>query len=212
MPSAACAPFTTSINITPKWRMRSRHWLRKSSAWSVLLQATWCQCGGSADMSRRHAPVTDEAALFAEGQALHAKMAADAKRRFDRGDKGAILEAIFHCALGELPLADWPRDAFMRAYTETKVGPPLHRSWDVVFATPHEKHEKLHAKLLAGALRWRVYIAVLDLRAKQPHKDHFPAVAARFGIGEALCRKYFRQAQRIAKVPKYGARHAKWMI
>ena len=141
-------------------------------------------------------------ARLAKSQAAFARMAADgcerARRRFERGDKEAILDAVFECANADTLLPDWLRKAFVRAYMETKIGPPLRHSWDEVFGRPHEKHEKLPAKLQARKLRFRVYVAVMDKRAKEPRKDHFPAVAEQFSICTSHCKTYFNWVHKAA--------------
>ncbi len=141
-------------------------------------------------------------ARLAKGQAVLAQMAADgcarAKRRLKRGDKGAILEAVFQCATSGTPLPGWLCKVFSRAYLETVIGPPLHHSWDEVFGRPHGKHEKLPAKLQARKLRFRVYVAVIDKRAKEPRKDHFPAIAEQFKIGTSHCKTYFNSVHKAA--------------
>jgi hypothetical protein len=83
-------------------------------------------------------------------------------RQFDRGDKAALLRAIFECAKTGIPLPPRCAKAFMRAMTETISGPGPHRSWDDVFGKPHGKHTKIHAKVQEENWRWRVYFAVLS--------------------------------------------------
>jgi hypothetical protein len=86
-------------------------------------------------------------------------------REYDRGDKGALLRAVFHCAETGIPLPPRCAEAFMRAMTETISGPHPHRSWDDAFGRPHGKHKKIHAKVQEGNWRSRVYSAVLRERS-----------------------------------------------
>jgi hypothetical protein len=129
-----------------------------------------------------------------------------ARKSFVRGDRGALLEAVFACAASDVLLPRWASDAFVRAYLETKVGPPRHTSWDAVFGKPHSdaKGKHLYAQFKAYKFKYHVYAAVLEMRGTRPHKtDVFPAVAKRFerfGISEALCRKYFRQVDKMARL------------
>jgi hypothetical protein len=136
-----------------------------------------------------------------------------AAKRSARGDRSAILDAVFECANARMLLPGWARDAFVQAYLETKVGPPLHKSWDDVFGKPHAKHKHLDAKFKASKFRCLIYAAVLEMRNTRPRKtDVFPAVAKRFerfGISEALCRKYFRQVDRMARLEP--ARTKEWV-
>ncbi len=118
------------------------------------------------------------------------------REKFERGDKAALLRAIYKCAWQRLPLPEWVCVAFVKALEETKTRPPLHGSWDDVFGRPHKKGKKLTALRQAIRLRNKVYAAVIDMRAKQPHTDHFLTVAKRFGIGRQVCRKYFSHVDR----------------
>jgi hypothetical protein len=160
----------------------------------------------------------EEAALTAEQEARLAKTDAlleqmaisaceRAEKRFARGDRSAILDAIFECNTASIPLPRWAREAFQQAYLETKAGPPLHKSWDDVFGKPHGKGKHLDAKFKARKFQYLVYAAVVEMRKNRPRKtDVFPEVAKRsferFGIriGEALCRKYYRRVAKMARL------------
>jgi hypothetical protein len=158
----------------------------------------------------------EEEAILADSEALFEQLANSAceraERSYNRGDRSAILEAMFACATSGVLLPPWVKDAFVQAYLETKVG-PLHRSWDAVFGKPHGKDEKLDAKFKASKFQCLIYAAVLEMRNTRPRKtDVFPAVAKRFerfGISEALCRKYFRQVDRMARLEP--ARTKEWV-
>jgi len=76
-------------------------------------------------------------------------------RQFDRGDKAALLRAVFECAKAGIPLPPRCAKAFMRVMTETISGPGPHRSWDDAFGKPHGKHTKIHAKVQKENWRWR---------------------------------------------------------
>jgi type VI protein secretion system component VasK len=75
----------------------------------------------------------EEEAILADSEALFEQLANSAceraERSYNRGDRSAILEAMFACATSGVLLPSWVKDAFVQAYLETKVGPPLHRSW-----------------------------------------------------------------------------------
>ena len=161
---------------------------------------------------KKAALIAEQEALLAEGDALLQQMAiracGHAEKRFARGDRSAILAAVFECANAGIPLPRWARDAFQRAYLDTKVSPPLHRSWDDVFGKPHgRKGKHLDAKFKASKFQYLVYAAVVEMRNNRPRKtDVFPEVARRsferFGIriSEALCRKYYRRVDKMARI------------
>jgi hypothetical protein len=144
--------------------------------------------------------MTDEGALadserrFAE---LMANSLARAEQRLLRGDTAAILDAVFDCALAGM-LPEWLCRAFRQAYGAVKIE-LLHASWDDVFGRPHGKNTKLAAAQRDRAYRWAVYAEICDRRGQRPRKDHFAEVAAKYGIGEAVARKYYRKASRMMR-------------
>jgi hypothetical protein len=128
------------------------------------------------------------------------------KQRFDRGDKAAILDAVYECVQAQVPLPHWACVAFLNAYH--KVRGAHHASWDEVFGIPHKKHEKLPAKRQERELKWKVFRAVSELRAERPRKDHFSTVAKKFNISVGLCKEYFYAANKLAQYPHEKVRRA----
>lgn len=126
------------------------------------------------------------------------------ERQFVAGNKGALLEAVRVCLINDVPVPRWAVRAFSRAWWQTKMGPPLHKSWDEVFGRPHAKGEHLDRKMQARKFTWLVYGAMLDLRARHPRKDHFQTVADHFTISRGTCKKYFDAANKIARTTQIG--------
>jgi hypothetical protein len=116
------------------------------------------------------------------------------EKRFEQGDKGALIEAIAHCALAEIPLPSWARSSLIQAWAD--VTAYKYGSWDDVFGIPHELHKKLRAARQKKALAWPAWLRITDLRRDRPHSDHFPEVAKEFKISEALCKKYFYRCEK----------------
>ena len=155
----------------------------------------------------------DEQALIKAGVRLLKVMAAKdcerAERRYARGDKTAILDAVLACVNAGVLMPEWAKLAFREAYRDVKVN-YLHASWDDAFGSPRKKHMKLPAARVRRAKQWKVWVRVTDLRAENPNKDVFPAVADEFNLSVALCKAYFYKADRFAKssVPHF-VEHAK---
>jgi hypothetical protein len=149
--------------------------------------------------AKRYREVTADSArrwrelAVAFGERGYREEAIDAEERAQENDrevKGALVDAVFNCALAGVPLPEWASDAFRDAYFSVKVE-PLHASWDAVFGRPHRKGENLPAKRKRHKLRLKVLVAVSDLRAQMPNKNHFPEVAAKLGLGADDCKAIF---------------------
>jgi hypothetical protein len=120
---------------------------------------------------------------------------ASLQRKYEDGEKGALLRAISICAHeGYLlpPWAAWAAKAFDDAYTAT-IHDFQFASWDDAFGKPHPKHIKLPAQRQAMRLTLVVWARVIELREKTPHRDVFPDVAKELGISSAVTKKYFYQ-------------------
>ena len=122
-----------------------------------------------------------------------------ARLRFNQGNKGAILDAVYACATVGVPLPEWAATAFVKASDDVKRK-MLHASWDDVFGIPHLKGEKLPAKRNKAAKMWPVWLRVLELRQQQPGRDHFDRAAQDFKISVALAKEYFYEAQKLCPV------------
>ena len=131
-----------------------------------------------------------------------------AKRRFDAGDRGAILEAIFlHTYWGKLP--GWAIEAFQNAYDEARFE-RKHASWDDVFGKPHglPKNAKRFAAKRSD-LPALVWLTVKERRAanaaRRQRRDVFPGVADDFHISVGLAKDLFYEAEEIVKAHPWKA-------
>jgi hypothetical protein len=116
------------------------------------------------------------------------------RRRFERGDRSAVLDVIFACALSPrpLPLPAWAASAFRDIFLQTKRYEYL--SWDEAFGPPHRKGRKTGSGRSRHETRAAVWRKVQELREKSPHRDVFQMVANEFGISKGTARKYYYQA------------------
>jgi hypothetical protein len=159
--------------------------------------------------------MSDDGVTLEESARLLQKMAARTfdrhQRKFERGDKGALLAVLFECANAGLPMPPWAAKAFRSAFLATKVE-YRHASWDEVFGRPHKDNLKLPAKRQEMALQWRVWNRITDRRKEKPRTDHFRAVAGEFNISVAKCRDYFYEADKFTKsTDPWMAKFAKTM-
>jgi hypothetical protein len=113
------------------------------------------------------------------------------KKRYEEGDKAALLKAINECAGSGVLIPDWAAKAFKASY-RAAAWEFKHRSWDNVFGQPH-KSKNLHAARQARKLRQAVYDRVGQLRATRPKpRDIFQTVADELDISSArTAKRYF---------------------
>ena len=135
------------------------------------------------------------------GVSFDAKSLDRAKQRFDRGDKSALLDAVYAwmSSTSHKPDAvpEWIRVAFMNAFAKVRISHE-YKSWDDAFGPPLKKNEKLACKagrsFKAAA---KVWVRVAELRRETPRRNVFPEVAKEFGISVAEARKYFYAASKL---------------
>lgn len=89
------------------------------------------------------------------------------RKRFEAGDRMALLAAIRRCACHDLPLPDWASRAYIRAYD--KVLNCQSNSWDEVFGKPYP------GKHLASLLTQRQKGPAIYQRIRYLRKEHYEA-------------------------------------
>ncbi len=120
------------------------------------------------------------------------------QRQFESGDKGALLEGIFECAMRDLRLPEWVQRAYIDRYREI-----VHfkaASWDDVFGKPHRKGLRL-----ADARRRRKLWAPIWLRIRHIRdteldtaidEELFERVGEEFGIRKTLASELWYEAKK----------------
>jgi hypothetical protein len=83
------------------------------------------------------------------------------KQRYDGGDRGAVLEALYFCLSCREQVPDWVTHAFCRAYAEV-IGARA-GSWDSVFGKPWKKGTHLKKARERKDLEFKVWISVCAL-------------------------------------------------
>jgi hypothetical protein len=116
----------------------------------------------------------------------------DARKRFLAGEKRAILDGLFWCAVKDgPPIPQWLGGAFIAAVHA--VGWAEHRSWDGVFGQPYKKNAKLAAIRKRALKEGPVYHDVVKAwqNGADLNEATFEKVGRRHGIGRALTQKYY---------------------
>jgi hypothetical protein len=137
-------------------------------------------------LRQRHAQSRRNAVLAVE----------DYRKQYEEGEDGALLLAIYWCAVSGIPIPKWAADPFQKKYRavawEFKC-----RSWDDVFGKPHPG-KNFHARKKAKTLSLKVYMRVWQLRAKRPKpRKIFKTVGDELGISTRMARRYFENFQKF---------------
>jgi hypothetical protein len=120
------------------------------------------------------------------------------KKRYEKGEKAALLRAIDRCAAAGVPIPDWAAKAF-----EEKYRAVVYRfetsSWDDVFGKPRDSAAKLSARRQRRELQLPVYdrVSVLKGETGKSNDEVFRRVAAEFGIGEPTVKRYYEDYVRF---------------
>jgi hypothetical protein len=120
----------------------------------------------------------------------------DFRKQYEEGENGALLLAIYWCAVSGIRIPKWAADPFQKKY-RAAAWEFKHRSWDDVFGKPHPG-QNFHARKETKKLSRKVYMRVWQLRAKRP-KPHriFKIVGDEFGISPRTTRRYFENFQKF---------------
>ncbi len=114
------------------------------------------------------------------------------KHEFDKGDRSAILDAIWACAICDCPMPEWLAHAFEKCYGSV-IFKFEYGSWDDVFGKPN-KGRKLTALRRNRKLQFPVVLRVRELRAQKPKpKNIYAHVGREFGISAAEVKKLYSQ-------------------
>jgi hypothetical protein len=105
-----------------------------------------------------------------------------AKRSFERGNKGVLLNTLCQCCLEKRPLPEWVREAFIDVHNsvmEYKI-----ESWDDVFGPMHPKGTHVGKERRELEIGYRVVGRVVELRRKRRvDKDLYKEIGMELKIG-----------------------------
>src|SRR5262245_13744191 len=102
-------------------------------------------------------------------------------RKFEEGDKTAIMQALKRCFKEGWEVPAWTAAAFKEAVTRVER---YEGTWNDVFGDPHHGRKLTHLRR-EQKLRWEVFNGVVKLRRQKPKpKDIFLTVGKDLGIGE----------------------------
>jgi len=115
---------------------------------------------------------------------------------FERGYKGALLKAIYYCALSRFPLPKWAKEAFEAAESRAKSGEI--ESWDEVFGKPWGVGRR-KARLMESRGK-QISFAVTALRQRgMSIESAFAKVAATKHMTVPTVRRYYYDVDRRYK-------------
>jgi hypothetical protein len=112
-------------------------------------------------------------------------------KKFEAGDKGALLHAVALCAWHDLVMPDWVANEYIQNYKKVVSGE--FRSWDEVFGVPHPntdlKAMRLREERLPEVL-FAIKSAVLD-EGLAIEPGLFEVVGKRLSIGGRQVREFW---------------------
>jgi len=110
-----------------------------------------------------------------------AEYLAIAKRKFEDGDKAALLKAMHQCLLLKKPMPEWLRVAFIEAF-QSAIAFEI-RNWDEAFGPPQEKGAHFESRKQRSELRYPIALRVA-LRAPGENIDKglFEVIGKEHGI------------------------------
>lgn len=121
----------------------------------------------------------------------------DLKERYEGGEKGALMYALYNCLSNGWEPPEWVRWGFIGAFDDVvmaRVG-----SWDDVFGSPHRKGEHFELKRIRRQLAPKVYIRALELQIEEGHtvdEGLFERVAAELNTSAATARRLYYNTQK----------------
>jgi hypothetical protein len=124
------------------------------------------------------------------------------KEQFDKGNKWALMQAIYVCAVEKIPLPIWAAQAYEIAFKAAEKGNA--KSWDDVFGKPYPSGTHLHKIVKRHAILWPLYQRAKEIVQGPPKRavdeSLFEDVAREFHIGKTLASEYYYEAKRITKL------------
>ncbi len=116
---------------------------------------------------------------------------------FVKGNKWALMQAIYACASSGRALPKWAAEAYMQAFEEVRTAKV--KSWDDVFGKTWQKHHKAVNRRVTTM--WPLFNEVRGMKAHKPSlaidEDLFEEVGKLFGIGKTLASEYYYEAKAL---------------
>lgn len=104
---------------------------------------------------------------------------------YQKGNKAAVVEALYVCSLNSLPIPRWCEMAYLSAYR--KVRQYKAKSWDDVFGRPHPKGIHLETMRQEREFALRIYHRIKEIKRDDPLTPIdgylFESIGREFGIG-----------------------------
>lgn len=117
------------------------------------------------------------------------------RRRYEEGDKNALMGAIRICANSRLPMPEWVATEFIAAYD--KVLNCRSGSWDEVFGRPYKKGTHLAAlrKRRRGRIQVMLEVRAAKARGESINFGLFEKIGKKLGFGRSLTQELYADAK-----------------
>lgn len=121
---------------------------------------------------------------------------------YRKGNKAAVIEALYVCSLNSLPIPRWCEMAYLSAYRKIKHYKA--KSWDDVFGRPHPKGTHLETKKQEREFAFKVYNRIEQIKRDDPSTPIdgylFERIGREFGIGgKTLTEGYYYKEKNFRK-------------
>jgi hypothetical protein len=116
------------------------------------------------------------------------------QRRYESGQREALMDAIRCCILGEWPAPPWLRDAFREVLDTPK------KSWDEVFDSPIPKgaHRRRRYRNLKIGRQLKKRIEFLhEKEGRSINRELFEDVGKEFGVGGSVARDLYYEDKKL---------------
>lgn len=118
---------------------------------------------------------------------------ANGRERYEAGHKSELLYCLHYCVVNGVPIPDWLKQAFERAYDDVHTYKV--KSWDDVFGRPLKKGRQLKTERrkleIAGPIWSRVHELHRAGRGRPIDKALFDRVGNEFGISGTVAAELY---------------------
>jgi hypothetical protein len=119
------------------------------------------------------------------------------KDKFNSGENSALLDAIFICARGIIPLPDWVADNYVERYK--KILKFEVRTLDDAFGSPLDKGANLNALNKKKNIALNIWSSVLIAAESGTAIDDelFEEVGKKYNVGKTLAKEYYGELKAL---------------
>lgn len=116
------------------------------------------------------------------------------ERKFRRGERAALLEAVEYCVWTRIPIPEWARREYLRAFDAWKSYEC--RTLDEAFGVDRPKNLNLAGQRSRRKKQLLAWLRVSDLKNSMPLIEAFAKAAEELDISDSRARDYYYAQER----------------